>query len=129
MLVTNRAKEFFLNVQFTRAMVSSSLVHLGGGIWGVISGPIFHFDTGVFYAGDLHSFRLFGWNVVGVLVIMAWSAVMAIILFGSMRLAGVLRVSEELERKGTAPCSSRQDVLGGGGGGYVQCTCFCEVEV
>jgi len=47
-----------------------SAVHLGGGIWGVLAAPIFNKDTGIFYAADEHSFRLFGWNLLGLLAIM-----------------------------------------------------------
>ena len=77
-----------------------SPVHLGGGLWGVISAPLFNSETGVLYAGDLHSFRLFGWNILGVFAIMCWSAATGAILFGTLRVAGLLRVSKELELKG-----------------------------
>ncbi|XP_022793779.1 putative ammonium transporter 1 [Stylophora pistillata] len=75
-------------------------VHLGGGLWGVLSVPIFNKESGIFYAGDDHSFRLFGWNLLGVLVIWAWSSILAFILFIILRLTKQLRVSEEIELKG-----------------------------
>ena len=77
-----------------------SAVHLGGGIWGVLSVPIFNKESGIFYAGDEHSFRLFGWNLLGVIVIILWSVVLAAILFITLRLTKQLRVSEEIELKG-----------------------------
>ena len=77
-----------------------SAVHFGGGIWGVLAAPIFNKDTGIFYSGNDHSFRLFGWNLLGVLVIITWSAVLASILFITLRLTKLLRVSEEIELKG-----------------------------
>ena len=77
-----------------------STVHLGGGIWGVLSVPIFNKESGIFYARDEHSFRLFGWNLLGVIVIMAWSFTLAFILFITLRVAKQLRVSEEIELKG-----------------------------
>ncbi|KAL9955945.1 hypothetical protein ACROYT_G037351 [Oculina patagonica] len=75
-------------------------VHLGGGIWGVLSVPIFNKESGIFYARDEHSFRLLGWNLLGVTVIMAWSAILAIVLFITLRITKQLRVSEEIELKG-----------------------------
>lgn len=75
-------------------------VHLGGGFWGVLSVPIFNKESGIFYAADEHSFRLFGWNLLGVIVILAWSSVLAFILFIILRLTKQLRVSEEIELKG-----------------------------
>lgn len=61
---------------------------------------MFNHDNGIFYKGDGHSFRLFGWNLLGAVVITAWSVALAFALFFSMRKAGVLRVSEEIEIKG-----------------------------
>nr|XP_058965913.1 putative ammonium transporter 1 [Pocillopora verrucosa] len=75
-------------------------VHLGGGIWGVLAAPIFNMKTGIFYARDNHSFRLFGWNVLGLVVIMAWCAVLAFSFFFLLKLLGQLRVSKEVEIKG-----------------------------
>lgn len=39
-------------------------------------------------------------NLIGVLAILTWSSVWSIILFGSLWLAGLLRVSEEEEIQG-----------------------------
>ena len=75
-------------------------VHFGGGFWGVLAVTFFNHDTGIFYKGDGHSFRLFGWNLLGALVITAWSAGLAFVLFFTMMKLGVLRVSEEIEIKG-----------------------------
>lgn len=96
-------------------------VHLGGGFWGVLSVPIFNKESGIFYAADEHSFRLFGWNLLGVIVILAWSSVLAFILFIILRLTKQLRVSEEIELKGEKlECKflewglgPREDLLGG----------------
>lgn len=75
-------------------------VHLGGGIWGVLSVPIFNKESGILYTGSLVAFRGFGWNILGVLVIMAWSASLAFLLFIILRLTNQLRVPEEIELKG-----------------------------
>lgn len=42
----------------------------------------------------------FGWNVLGAAAIMSWTAGTCSILFGLMRLMGVLRVSERVELAG-----------------------------
>ncbi|XP_015755297.1 PREDICTED: putative ammonium transporter 1 [Acropora digitifera] len=42
----------------------------------------------------------FGWNILGVVVIMAWSASLASLLFGFLHLTKQLRVPEEIELKG-----------------------------
>ena len=81
-------------------MLYFSAVHLGGGIWGVLAAPIFNKDTGIFYPADEHSFRLFGWNLLGLLAIIAWSVALAFILFLTLRLTKQLRVREEIEVKG-----------------------------
>ena len=77
-----------------------SAVHLGGGIWGVLSVPLFNKETGIFYSGSEYSFRLFGWNLLGVLVIIIWSVALSSVLFITLRLTKQLRVSEEIELKG-----------------------------
>ena len=46
------------------------------------------------------SFRGFGWNLLGVIVIMIWSGSLAFILFLAMNLIGVLRVDKDIELKG-----------------------------
>lgn len=66
----------------------------------MLSVPIFNKDSGIFYDGSGHSFRLFGWNLLGVLVIMAWSAALSLILFVVLRVTKQLRVSPEIEEKG-----------------------------
>ena len=66
----------------------------------MLSVPIFNKESGIFYAQDEHSFRLLGWNLLGVLVITAWSAALAFILFFTLRVTKQLRVSEEIELKG-----------------------------
>ena len=77
-----------------------SAVHLGGGVWGVLSVPLFNKETGIFYSGNEYSFRLFGWNLLGVLVIIAWSVTLAFIVFVALHYTKQLRVSEEIELKG-----------------------------
>ena len=66
----------------------------------MLAAPIFNKETGIFYAGDEHSFRLFGWNLLGVLAIIAWSVLLAFSLFFTLHFTKRLRVSEEIELKG-----------------------------
>ena len=66
----------------------------------MLSVPIFNKESGIFYDGSAHSFRLFGWNLLGVLVIMAWSAALSLVLFIVLRVTRLLRVSPEIEEKG-----------------------------
>ncbi|XP_033646044.1 putative ammonium transporter 1 [Asterias rubens] len=75
-------------------------VHLGGGLWGVFSVPIFRFGEGVVFTWSQDAFVALGWNALGALVIMAWTGVLTTILFGTMRIFGILRVSPEIEAKG-----------------------------
>ena len=71
----------------------------------MLSVPMFNKESGIFYAGDEHSFRLLGWNLLGVTVIVAWSVALAFILFITLRVAKQLRVNEEIELKGKYPSS------------------------
>ncbi|KAK3756579.1 hypothetical protein RRG08_045094 [Elysia crispata] len=75
-------------------------VHLGAGIWGVINVALFHYEDGIFYNWDKASGLFLGWQIIGLVSIIAWTAVLCTIMFGSLRLLGIFRVSEEIERKG-----------------------------
>ena len=66
----------------------------------MLSVPIFNKETGILYSGNDYSFRLFGWNLLGVLVIIAWSVSLAFIVFFTLHFTKQLRVSEEIELKG-----------------------------
>lgn len=66
----------------------------------MLAAPLFDRDTGVLYVGDEESFRSFGWNLAGLLVMIVWTAVLAFFIFGLMKFFGYLRVSEEVELKG-----------------------------
>lgn len=66
----------------------------------MLSAPIFNKESGILYSGSLVSFRGFGWNLLGVIVIMAWSASLAFLLFIILHVTKQLRVSEEIELKG-----------------------------
>ena len=66
----------------------------------MLSVPIFNKESGIFYDGSAYSFYLFGWNLMGVLAIMAWSASLSLPLFLVLRVTKQLRVSPEIEEIG-----------------------------
>lgn len=68
----------------------------------MLSVPIFNTESGIFYVGSEHSFCLFGWNLLGVLAIMAWSAALSFPMFFMLRISKQLRVSAEIEQKGNS---------------------------
>ena len=50
------------------------------------------------------SVQKLGWQLAGLAAIAGWTAVLSLLMFGSLRLMRVLRVSEEMERKGVWKC-------------------------
>lgn len=88
--------------------VDASAVHLCAGVWGTLAAGLFiksdvidHLPNGaILYAWDGDAFIQFGIQAIGVAVIIAWSSCLSLILFGSLRLIGVLRVSAEAEKEG-----------------------------
>uniref|UniRef100_H2YUH3 Ammonium transporter n=1 Tax=Ciona savignyi TaxID=51511 RepID=H2YUH3_CIOSA len=86
-------------------------VHLGGGLAGVLLAPIFVMKGltspetqqhvgGIIYGGNYLAFQSFGWNLLGAVAIIGWTVAISTLLFGSMKLLGVLRVSEADELRG-----------------------------
>ncbi|XP_019619916.1 PREDICTED: putative ammonium transporter 1 [Branchiostoma belcheri] len=75
-------------------------VHLGAGLWGVLAAPILASDVGLVGADKQYALRLFGWNLLGALVIMAWCVVVAGLMFGLLKVFGILRVPTEIELRG-----------------------------
>lgn len=86
-------------------------VHMGGGLWGLISVALFQ-DGGIVFGGDP---MILAWNMVGALAIIGWSGGICVIMFGIMRLSGLLRVPPELEMQGES--------LGLGGKGWGRNLC------
>lgn len=75
-------------------------VHFGGGITGVILIAFLDKDDGIIFKWDERSGLKLGWQLAGLAAIIAWSAFFSILIFGGLRLLGVLRVSQEIEEKG-----------------------------
>ncbi|XP_071956816.1 putative ammonium transporter 1 [Antedon mediterranea] len=73
---------------------------MGGGFWGIIAVTFFARDTGIVYSWDSDSGLRLVWNVVGAIAIFSWSVCTSLLMFGSMRAAGILRVSRAIEIKG-----------------------------
>eukprot|EP00049_Salpingoeca_infusionum_P012169 m.220332 g.220332 ORF g.220332 m.220332 type:complete len:448 (-) comp15116_c1_seq56:317-1660(-) len=75
-------------------------VHLGAGIWGVIARALFAERVGVFHAWDKDSGLRLGWNLLGLVVIMAWSGGVCGLMFYVLKKKKIVRVSPEAEIAG-----------------------------
>lgn len=74
-------------------------VHFGGGSLGLIAVAFFHETYGIFYAWNLQSAYILGWQCVGLMAIIVWTAVISGLMFGVLRLFGILRVCDEAQEK------------------------------
>ncbi|KAK7487828.1 hypothetical protein BaRGS_00020875 [Batillaria attramentaria] len=75
-------------------------VHFGGGTWGVIAVAFLNRDTGILLHWNQESGLKLGWQLCGLAAIIAWTGVLSLLLFGVMKLLRILRVPEDIERKG-----------------------------
>ncbi|XP_071831220.1 putative ammonium transporter 1 isoform X2 [Apostichopus japonicus] len=76
-------------------------VHFGGGLLGILTVPFFGRDIGVFITPNTRiAFTGFAWNLLGACVIAVWTGSISLVLFGTLHLLGLLRVSKEVEEKG-----------------------------
>lgn len=75
-------------------------VHMGGGVWGLVAVALFQ-DGGIVFGGTP---MILAWNMVGALAIIGWSGGICVVMFGIMRLSGLLRVPPELEMQGECLC-------------------------
>merc|ERR1711971_1302324 len=81
-------------------------VHGGGGLWGLLCVPFFmsaglkEGERGIIFDGHLgHPWTVLGVQVAAIAAILAWSVFWSTIIFGSMKLIKMLRVSTEVEFK------------------------------
>lgn len=73
----------------------SAAVHLGGGIWAALAGPIFRQDTGIIYTGGTNwRFETFGWQLLGVLAIFVWAGLTLFIIFVPFLIARIATYKE-----------------------------------
>merc|ERR1711990_1238557 len=83
-------------------VIDASPVHYFCGIWGLLATGLFVSDDltahapGLFYGGG----RLLGWQIVGIIIITLWTAVITAACFFLLKLTGRLRVSAEEEKIG-----------------------------
>ncbi|XP_064601315.1 putative ammonium transporter 1 [Liolophura sinensis] len=75
-------------------------VHFGGGLWGVIAVAFFHTGNGIIYSGSAQSFMGLAWQLAGLAAIVGWTGVLCLIMFGILKAFNLLRVTEDMERKG-----------------------------
>lgn len=82
--------------------LDSISVHMMGGLWGVVAAGLFASSElvsygGVFMDGD---WKCLGWNCLGAIIFMAWTAIWMVPMFWLLSALGLLRVSSEVENKG-----------------------------
>jgi Amt family ammonium transporter len=119
--------EFWLAIGIQKIKIDDPLdaaaVHMGGGFFGMICGGLFgtRINTSAAYSDDQPCGAFFpgcggqqlGVNLLGAVMVMIWSMSMACVVFGGMRLAGILRISSEEEDQGL-------DISHHGGAAYEQ---------
>jgi len=117
--------EFWLAIAIQKMKIDDPLdaaaVHMGAGFFGMICGGLFgtRINTTAAYSEDQPCGAFFpgcggqqlGVNLLAAVMVLIWSMSMGAIVFGAMRLAGVLRISAEEEHEGL-------DISHHGGGAY-----------
>lgn len=89
--------EFFDKVAKIDDPVGAISVHGACGMFGTLAVGLFATDGGVFYGGG---FKLLGTQVIGVLAVAAWVAVMMTVIFQVIKHTIGLRVEQEIEIDG-----------------------------
>ncbi|XP_064601317.1 putative ammonium transporter 1 [Liolophura sinensis] len=80
--------------------LDATAVHFGGGVTGVITIAFLSKTYGILFFGDNRSGLHLAWQLAGLAAIIGWTAVLSILIFGGLKLLGILRVNEEMELKG-----------------------------
>ena len=89
-------------------------VHLGGGTLGVVCVPFFMHDKengseGIFWEGHLEGpWHTLGMNIGGLVAIMLWAAFWSTLIFGGLKLIGILRIDRETEFRGNDMVSEKK---------------------
>ena len=90
--------------------LDAAAVHMGGGFIGMLCGGLFgtRINTSAAYSDDQPCGAFFpgcggsqfAVNLLAAVMVMIWSMGMGAVVFGAMRLAGILRISPEEEHEG-----------------------------
>jgi len=72
--------------------VEASVVHGIGGMWGTIATGFFHNEKGLFGINSPERWEFFGWQILGLIVIYAWVAVLSFAFFFGMKKLNFIRV-------------------------------------
>ena len=75
-------------------------VHMGGGVVGLLAQPFFAYNGEDYIILTDDGYKLFGFNFVGLLAIMAWSGAWSAAIFGSLKAVNLLRVDYHTEESG-----------------------------
>ncbi len=76
-------------------------VHGFGGIVGVVMVPFFAYDNGIFWTGNTaEAWKSLGINILGMVIIIAWSAVWSAVIFFPLKKMGLFRIDRETEFRG-----------------------------
>jgi len=78
--------------------VDAFAVHAGAGMWGVLAAAMFDNTSGAFYAKE--GFETFGWHLLGIVIIVSWTASTSFIMFSLLKSYGFLRVDDEAIENG-----------------------------
>ena len=80
--------------------LESSVVHLGGGIWGLFATGFFNNVSGALFYGGYKQGQFMGFQVVGIVVIIAFTSIVAFPAFLIMRKLHMLRADKAIEEIG-----------------------------
>ncbi|CAG0899112.1 unnamed protein product [Darwinula stevensoni] len=75
-------------------------VHFGGGFFGMIAVAIFMRD-GIVFNPTKNAAMVLAWNLAGAAAIFSWSSSLCLVLFGILKKLGFLRVSKNMEIRGS----------------------------
>lgn len=78
--------------------VDAFAVHAGAGMWGVLAAAMFDNTSGAFYAKE--GFETFGWHLLGIVIIVSWTASTSFLMFSLLKSYGFLRVDDEAIENG-----------------------------
>ena len=73
--------------------INAGTVNASNGIWGLIAVGIFDNTKGFVSSNKAEMGKFFGYQICGMVVIIAWTAILNFFLFSIMKKFGILRVS------------------------------------